>query len=246
MRADSAITEDVTIGPTRKPCQLPALRTAFTTSSATGSLPDPEQGLRQRDPRGTDSLSDLNSGKTGADVMVVQDELVLQDAESRRQHLNHKVARTRIKAALYEFYRSLEMVKNYKVLNHTGFAKILKKFDKTAGWKASKPYLNQRLKPAYFMTSTIVQDLIKETEDVFIDAFEKGHRRRGMAKLRIPDSKNHVRRHPGRISLEQLISSNLECYFILLDTPSDVYKDRSIHGPGCTSPRSGSTGRVFR
>ncbi|KAF9990579.1 hypothetical protein BGZ75_001143 [Mortierella antarctica] len=192
MRADSAVTEDVTIGPTRKPYQLPDLRTAFTTSSVTGSLPDPEQGLRQRDPRSVDSLSDLNSGKTGADVMVVQDELVLQDAESRRQHLNHKVARTRIKAALYEFYRSLEMVKNYKVLNHTGFAKILKKFDKTAGWKASKPYLNQRLKPAYFMTSTIVQDLIKETEDVFIDAFEKGHRRRGMAKLRIPDSKNHT------------------------------------------------------
>ncbi|KAF9576416.1 hypothetical protein EC968_008711 [Mortierella alpina] len=192
MRADSAVTEDVTIGPTKRPSQLPALRTAFTTSSATGSLPDPEQGLRQRDPRVAESLSDQNSGKTAADAIVVQDELVLQDAESRRQHLNHKVARTRIKAALYEFYRSLEMVKNYKVLNHTGFAKILKKFDKTAGWKASKPYLNQRLKPAYFMNSTVVQDLIKETEDVFIDAFEKGHRRRGMAKLRIPDSKNHT------------------------------------------------------
>lgn len=52
--------------------------------------------------------------------------------------------------------------------------------------------MNSNLKPAYFMTSPTIEDLIKETEDVFIESFEKGHRRRGMAKLRIPDSKNQV------------------------------------------------------
>jgi len=137
-------------------------------------------------------LNDDLQRKQAMDSLAYREELILEEEENRRQHLNHKVARTRIKAALYEFYRSLEMIKNYKVLNHTGFAKILKKFDKTAGWKASKAYMNSKLKPAYFMTSGIVQDLIVETEDVFIDTFEKGHRRRGMAKLRIPDSKNQV------------------------------------------------------
>lgn len=131
--------------------------------------------------------------KISLETLAYQEELELQEEEDRRQYLNHKVARTRIKAALYEFYRSLEMIKNYKVLNHTGFAKILKKFDKTAGWKGSKPYINSRMKPAYFMTSGVIEDLIKETEDLFIDTFERGHRRRGMAKLRIPDSKNQVR-----------------------------------------------------
>lgn len=143
---------------------------------------------------GTDRKAGLD-----AHALAYQEELELQEEEDRRQYLNHKVARTRIKAALYEFYRSLEMIKNYKVLNHTGFAKILKKFDKTAGWKGSKPYINSRLKPAYFMTSGVIEDLIKETEDLFIDTFEKGHRRRGMAKLRIPDSKNQVRAHASYI-----------------------------------------------
>ncbi|KAG0210962.1 hypothetical protein BGX28_008670 [Mortierella sp. GBA30] len=189
MRADSAITEDVTIGPLKTSTHLPALDTAFTTSAG---LVDPEHGLRHRDIHAEAMIPDVTPGKTNIRPMVGQDDIVLQEAENRREHLNHKVARTRIKAALYEFYRSLEMIKNYKVLNHTGFAKILKKFDKTAGWKASKPYANQKLKPAYFMTSGVIQDLIAETEDVFIDAFEKGHRRRGMAKLRIPDSKKQT------------------------------------------------------
>lgn len=52
--------------------------------------------------------------------------------------------------------------------------------------------MNSNLKPAYFMTSPTIENLIKETEDVFIESFEKGHRSRGMAKLRIPDSKNQV------------------------------------------------------
>jgi len=77
-------------------------------------------------------------------------------------------------------------------LSTIGFAKILKKFDKTAGWKASKGYMNSKLKPAYFMTSPTIEKLIKDTEDLFIESFEKGHRRLGMAKLRIPDSKNQV------------------------------------------------------
>lgn len=77
-------------------------------------------------------------------------------------------------------------------LSTIGFAKILKKFDKTAGWKASKGYMNSNLKLAYFMTSPTIEDLIKDTEDLFIESFEKGHRRRGMAKLRIPDPRNQV------------------------------------------------------
>ncbi|KAF9107576.1 hypothetical protein BGX29_005935 [Mortierella sp. GBA35] len=182
IRVDTAVTEDVTLG---------SKKSGFTpTSTYTGGKLDSGRGLRQRD------LNNQNGGvgerKISLDALAYQEELELQEEEDRRQYLNHKVARTRIKAALYEFYRSLEMIKNYKVLNHTGFAKILKKFDKTAGWKGSRPYMNSRLKPAYFMTSDIIENLIRETEDLFIETFEKGHRRRGMAKLRIPDSKNQT------------------------------------------------------
>lgn len=79
---------------------------------------DPEHGLYRC--RGAhENNRDVNC-KLGANDLAYQKQLILEDKENKRQHLNHKVARTRIKAALYEFYRSLEMIKNYKVLNHTG------------------------------------------------------------------------------------------------------------------------------
>ncbi|GJJ72444.1 xenotropic and polytropic retrovirus receptor 1 [Entomortierella parvispora] len=197
MRADTTATEDVVFTPSRITRQNPgsSVPSATPVYSFENTPSDSERCLRRRDLRGLGRgvlpLHDLQR-KQVMDSLAYREELILEEEENRRQHLNHKVARTRIKAALYEFYRSLEMIKNYKVLNHTGFAKILKKFDKTAGWRASKPYMNSKLKPAYFMTSGIIQDLIVETEDLFIDTFEKGHRRRGMAKLRIPDSKNQT------------------------------------------------------
>ncbi|KAF8949117.1 hypothetical protein BGZ47_010620 [Haplosporangium gracile] len=192
IRVDAAVTEDVTLGSKKS-----GLTPVGTFNAVQGGKLDSEGMLHHRGLRNpADNRFGANVGnrKVGLDAhaLAYQEELELQEEEDRRQYLNHKVARTRIKAALYEFYRSLEMIKNYKVLNHTGFAKILKKFDKTAGWKGSKPYINSRLKPAYFMTSGVIEDLIKETEDLFIEAFEKGHRRRGMAKLRIPDSKNQT------------------------------------------------------
>lgn len=68
----------------------------------------------------------------------------------------------------------------------------MKKYDKTAGWKASKLFVSSKLNPTYFMSSTILDDLFKETEDLFIEKFEGGRRRRGMAKLRIPDSRRQA------------------------------------------------------
>ncbi|KAF9162628.1 hypothetical protein DFQ26_003381 [Actinomortierella ambigua] len=194
MRIDTSTTENIII---RSSFQAPA-GAAAATAATTGAIPVGDfgkRGLNQRNFRQYDSEGGRVHGgphATDLEQEAMQAHLVELERENRRQHLNHKVARTRIKAALYEYYRSLEMLKNYKVLNHTGFAKILKKFDKTAGWRASKTYVNTKLQSSYLVTSSILADLIAETEEVFIDTFEKGHRRRGMAKLRIPDSKNQT------------------------------------------------------
>lgn len=120
MHADSNLTEDVTISPYSREVTRNTLH-PLSAASATrgGPLPnlDPEQGLYRR--RGAHENRDANY-RLGAEDLAYQKQMILEDEENRRQHLNHKVARTRIKAALYEFYRSLEMIKNYKVLNHTG------------------------------------------------------------------------------------------------------------------------------
>lgn len=120
MHPDSNLTEDVTIGPYLQEATKDTLHTLSAASATRGgrlSNLDPEQGLCRR--RGAHENRDANY-RLGAQDPAYQKQMILEDEENRRQHLNHKVARTRIKAALYEFYRSLEMLKNYRVLNHTG------------------------------------------------------------------------------------------------------------------------------
>ncbi|KAI8391361.1 SPX domain-containing protein [Radiomyces spectabilis] len=83
------------------------------------------------------------------------------------------VARSRLKKAITEYYRSLELLKSYKELNFTGFQKILKKFDKTAGWKASTLYM-QKLKKFHWVNTEDLEDVIEKTETLFINEFADG------------------------------------------------------------------------
>ncbi|KAF9434611.1 hypothetical protein BGZ76_007725 [Entomortierella beljakovae] len=199
LMADTSVTHDVTLGLARANPESTSIhqngnivpsRDLSGLGSSTGIGINTEDGLRQRENRAGGKM------QPPIDQMKYQSQLVVDDEENRRQRMNHSVARTRIKTALYEFYRSLEMLKNYKVetgeriLNNTGFVKIMKKFDKTAGWKASKMFAASKLRPAYFMKSNILDELLEEVENLFIEKFENGQRRRGMAKLRIPDTKN--------------------------------------------------------
>ncbi|KAF9190661.1 hypothetical protein BGZ50_000123 [Haplosporangium sp. Z 11] len=165
--------------------QVPSYESTTPDTERTIIDMDPDQILRPQESQRL--MDEQNISMATMDPVAYKNQLLLEDEKNRRQYLNHKVARTRIKAALYEFYRSLEMLKNYKTLNNTGFTKIVKKFDKVAGWRASKAFEASKLQPRYFMKSVVLENLFTETEDLFIEQFENGHRRRGMAKLRIPD-----------------------------------------------------------
>ena len=142
MMADTAVTEDVTLGHVHRPHAEPTpesttsqvsqassrepIRNQVASTHSLGSEPE-TTGLRKRDHLGraedlTGAPNSITANtKSGTmqflDPVAHHQQMILEDAENQRQHLNHKVARTRIKAALYEFYRSLEMLKNYKVRN---------------------------------------------------------------------------------------------------------------------------------
>lgn len=105
IRADTTLTEDVVIGPLDSdPAHAGAHPRSEACGFSTSAVQEPVNGLRRR-----------GNAKTDLDPAIRQQQLIKEDEEDRRQHLNHKVARTRIKTALSEFYRSLEMLKNYKV-----------------------------------------------------------------------------------------------------------------------------------
>lgn len=71
--------------------------------------------------------------------------------------------RRKLKRAVYEHYRGVGYLKSYKAMNLTGFAKILKKFNKVATWQAADLYM-AKVNHAYFAQSTIVETIFTDTE----------------------------------------------------------------------------------
>lgn len=62
-----------------------------------------------------------------------------------------------------QFYRWMMMLSSYVLLNHTGFSKILKKYDKTAGSATRAPFMKLvEAKPFY--KSVELKELIAQTE----------------------------------------------------------------------------------
>ncbi|KAK9459329.1 EXS family-domain-containing protein [Lipomyces oligophaga] len=102
----------------------------------------------------------------------------------------YTVARRKLKHAMMEYYRGLELLKSYRLLNRTAFQKICKKFDKTSGVALSPMYMDKVLH-SNFGQSEVVDELMNVTEDVYSRYFERGNRKHAIEKLRsreIPDT----------------------------------------------------------
>lgn len=119
---DPTYAEDVTIGSSHRTYSDPLDQAKHTTVGfSTGTETTVPRSGALDSGEATDNsflFRDNRAGVNGHPVCSVSEynQMVIDDEESRRQHLNHKVARSRIKAAIYEFYRSMEMLKNYKVI----------------------------------------------------------------------------------------------------------------------------------
>ena len=77
--------------------------------------------------------------------------------------VEYRVARRRLKQAILEFYRGMELLREYRLLNRTGLTKILKKFDKSARRKISEEY-DEKLKALHFEKSDELENLMDRTE----------------------------------------------------------------------------------
>ncbi|QOU18127.1 hypothetical protein BRETT_005187 [Brettanomyces bruxellensis] len=93
------------------------------------------------------------------------------------------IARRQLKKAVYEFYRSLELLKSYRMMNRTGFRKLIKKYDKAVGDTLLPGYM-QKVDGEYFTTSGVLDDLVTQVETMFARYFERGNRKIAVTKLR--------------------------------------------------------------
>ncbi|KAJ6155511.1 hypothetical protein N7470_006077 [Penicillium chermesinum] len=137
--------------------------------------------------------------------------------------VSYRTAKHKLKYALQELHRGMELLKDYAVLNRQAFRKMNKKYDKAVNARPMMRFMEERVDKADFVKSGEIEKLMVAVEDLYTRYFARNNRKIALSKLR------HSTKTSGDFSGNTFLAGLFMMAGILFAIQALVYANQHLH-----------------